>query len=362
MWICRICEHKSGRRGNIIRHMKLVHSIDDRDCKNAYNDSNKTSRIPSCGGSRKDTPVCSNGLQSRMMGSGKQSSEERYSSMISPEPMTELQDGGYLPRHQPRMDEEDELVSNPVNGLYSSEQIENWGNDLRRKKCHILDCVLDTFPDNDSNETSRIPSCGGSRKDTPVCSNGLQSRMMGSGKQSSEERYSSMISPEPMTELQDGGYLPRHQPRMDEEDELGSNPVNGLYSSEQIENWGNDLRRKKRHILDCVLDTFPEHLKTKAKSMCDTLKCKDRLFILPSHEIVIDGEVDRGSNIRDYIMDSLIEPPVPGTPKFTLLEKENERLKCNLAYYEKALAKARGLSRCRKFEIYNRRNCRPLRL
>jgi len=110
------------------------------------------------------------------------------------------------------------------------------------------------------------------------------------------------------------------------------------------------LRRRKCHILDCVLDTFPEHLKTKAKSMCDTLKCKDRLFILPSHEIVIDGEIDRGSNIRDYIMDSIVEPPVPGTPKFTLLEKENERLKRNLAYYEKALARARGLSRCRKFE------------
>ena len=126
--------------------------------------------------------------------------------------------------------------------------------------------------------------------------------------------------------------------------------MDGLYSPEQIENWGNDLRRKKCHILDCVLDTFPEHLKTKAKSMCDTLKCRDRLFILPSHEIVIDGEIDRGSNIRDYIMNSLVEPPVPGTPKFTLLEKENERLKQNLAYYEKALARARGLPRCRKFE------------
>ena len=84
--------------------------------------------------------------------------------------------------------------------------------------------------------------------------------------------------------------------------------------------------------------------------MCDILKCKDRFFILPSHEILIDGEVDRGSNIRDYIMDSLIEPPVPGTPKFRMLEKENERLKRNLAYYEKALARARGVSRCRKFE------------
>ena len=151
-----------------------------------------------------------------------------------------------------------------------------------------------------------------------------------------------------------GGESYRHKDtRMDEEeeeDETRTNPVNGLYSPEQIENWGNDLRRKKCHILDCVLDTFPEHLKTKAKRMCDTLKCKDRLFILPSHEIVIDGEVDRGSNIRDYIMDSLVEPPVPGTPKFTLLEKENERLKRNLPYYEKALARARGLSRCRKFE------------
>ena len=146
----------------------------------------------------------------------------------------------------------------------------------------------------------------------------------------------------------------RHQDTSEEEEEQQQQPLSkpseGLYSSEQIENFGDDMWRKKCHILDCVLDTFPEHLKTKAKSMCDTLKCKDRLFILPSHEIMIDGEIDRGSNIRDYIMDSLIEPAVPGTPKFTLLEKENERLKRNLAYYEKALARARGLSRCRKFE------------
>ena len=84
--------------------------------------------------------------------------------------------------------------------------------------------------------------------------------------------------------------------------------------------------------------------------MCDILKCEDRLFILPSHEILIEGKVDRGSNIRDYIMDLLIVPPKPGTTKFTLLKKENERLKQNLAYCEKTLARARGVSRCRKFE------------
>ena len=137
----------------------------------------------------------------------------------------------------------------------------------------------------------------------------------------------------------------------EEEKEPRTHPVEGIYTPEEIEKFGDDdMTRKKCRILDCVLDTFPEHLKTKAKSVCDTLKCKDRLFILPSHEIVIDGKVDRGSNIRDYIMDSLIEPPVPGTTRFKMLEKENERLKQNLAYVEKALARARGVWRCRKFE------------
>ena len=133
-----------------------------------------------------------------------------------------------------------------------------------------------------------------------------------------------------ITDLQGGGHFPRHDPKMDEEDDE-SDHGDGLYSSDQIE----DMTRKKCHILDCVFDTFPEHLKTKAKSMCDILKCKDRLFILHSHEIIIDGKIDRGSNIRDYIMDSLIEPPKPGTIKFTMLEKENERLKRNLAYTRK---------------------------
>ena len=77
---------------------------------------------------------------------------------------------------------------------------------------------------------------------------------------------------------------------------------------------------------------------------------KTAYLFSPATKILIDGEVDRGSNIRDYIMDSLIEPSMPGTTKFKMLEKENEKLKKNLAYYEKALARARGVSRCRKFE------------
>ena len=104
----------------------------------------------------------------------------------------------------------------------------------------------------------------------------------------SDEIYSSMDSPEQMTSLQNGGHVPRHQARMDEEeDEPRINPVGGLYTREEIDIFGeDDMTRKKCHILDCVLDTFPEHLKAKAKSMCDILKCKDRFFILPSHEII----------------------------------------------------------------------------
>ena len=199
------------------------------------------------------------------------------------------------------------------------------------REVHKID---DPDAQNATKDSNTAVKSDGKDKTTKV-SNVQQPTIIGAGIPLSEH----------ITDLQGGGHFPRHDSRMDEEDDE-SDPGDGLYSSDQIE----DMTRKKCRILDCVLDTFPEHLKTKAKSMCDTLKCKDRLFILPSHEIVIDGKIDRGSNIRDYIMDSLIEPPKPGTTKFTMLEKENERLKRNLAYYEKALARARGVWRCRKFE------------
>ena len=212
-----------------------------------------------------------------------------------------------------------------------------WGNVIRHiREVHKID---DPNAQNATKNSNTGVKSNGKDKTTKV-SNGQQRTIMDAGIPLSEH----------ITDLQNGGHFPRHDLRMDEEDdESRTNPVDGLYASEQIEKF-EDMTRKKCHILDCVLDTFPDHLKTKAKHMCDTLKCKDRLFILSSHEIVIDGKVDRGSNIRDYIMDSLIEPPKPRTTKFTMLEKENERLKQNLAYYEKALARARGLWRYRKFE------------
>ena len=46
-------------------------------------------------------------------------------------------------------EEEEETRTHPVEGLYTSEQID----DMRRKKCRILDCVLDTFPGTSENES-----------------------------------------------------------------------------------------------------------------------------------------------------------------------------------------------------------------
>ena len=60
--------------------------------------------------------------------------------------------------------------------------------------------------------------------------------------------------------------------------EPGTNPDNRQYTTEQIERSGAELKAKKCHILDCVLETIPEHLKAKTKLICDALKCRDHFF------------------------------------------------------------------------------------
>ena len=83
MWICRICDHQASRHGNIIRHLKLVHSIDDRDGKNAYRETGeaitsncKDGRVQTSMDSNEfEQPTFEDGLQSNMTGSGKPLSE-----------------------------------------------------------------------------------------------------------------------------------------------------------------------------------------------------------------------------------------------------------------------------------------------
>ena len=290
MWSCKICSHKTSRRGNIVRHIKLVHGIDDRDGKNATKDSNKAAGMTSYGEDRLET-----------------------------------------------------------------QGIPTYGEDRL--------------------ETLGIATYGEDRLETPACSNGFkqQSGMMGKGIPLSEERYLHRNSPELMIDLQDGGHyekLARHQPRMishqsrmeenedsdkeSEEDSEGDKRYQALpeqeLTEEQIDKIYGDLKAKKRRILDCLLKIIPDHLNTKAKRMCDDLKNKDRLFILPSHEINIDGKTLRGSHIHYLVMHELLKPQTPDCIQFKLLEDKNKTLRFLLKHSVKAYERARGAPICRKFE------------
>ena len=184
----------------------------------------------------------------------------------------------------------------------------------------------------------------------------LQSRMLGSGIPMSEERYTSINSPKRM--LQDGGHygkLPRNQPRIeDSEDSEGDERYTNLHEQElmekQIDTIYGDLKAKKRRILDNVLDRIPDHLQTRAKRICDSLKGKDRLFILPDGALNIDGETLRGSNIHNLVMQELLEPPTPGCIQFKLLEDENKTLEWLLRHIRKEFERERGFPICTKFE------------
>ena len=193
-------------------------------------------------------------------------------------------------------------------------------------------------------------------------SNGLQSRMSGSGILLSEERYPNMNSPKRM--LQDERHSLRQQPRMqeyDEEEEENSedekryqkhyqNLPDQELTEEKIDKIYGDLKAKKRRILDSVLKTIPDHLQTRAKRSCDALKCKDRLFIQPNGCLNIDGKTLCGSHIRRLVMQAVEEPPTHGSIQYKLLEDENKTLRYLLKKQVKALARASGLSRIRKFE------------
>ena len=250
MWICRICDHKAGRRGNIIRHLKLIHSIDDRNGKNVYRENCKDGKAPTSMDSdefEQQTSEVSHGLQSNMSGSGIPLSDIQH-------PKRLLKDERYSHRQEPRRREYDE-----------TEEEED-------------------FED--------------------------------------EKRYQIRYQNLPEQEL----------------------------TEERIDEIYGDLKAKKRRILDSVLKTIPEHLHTRAKRFCDALKCKDRLIILPNGSLNIDGKTLHGSHIHRLIMQEVEEPPTHGSIQYILLEDENKTLRKLLKTQVKALARATGLSRIRKFE------------
>ena len=92
MWRCNLCLLNTSRRGNVVRHIREVHKINDPNAQNATKESN--TGVKSNGNDK--TSKDSNGLQSRMMGAEIPLSEERYPSMNSPERM--LQDSTVIER------------------------------------------------------------------------------------------------------------------------------------------------------------------------------------------------------------------------------------------------------------------------
>ena len=145
MWRCRICEKKTKKRANIVRHLKLIHGIDDIDCKNVIKDTNigvgsyETDR----------SPICSNGLQSRMREKGRPLSEDYREipykvSQLTMEPHTEE-----------KYESKPSSISEMGEHLTESE-FHRLGEQLRNKKSSVLNSVLEMLPDNLKNRAKCI--------------------------------------------------------------------------------------------------------------------------------------------------------------------------------------------------------------
>ena len=73
----------------------------------------------------------------------------------------------------------------------------------------------------------------------------------------------------PCMEQEDSDEYGEHCTEKSSSCQTQSNPVDGLYSREEIERLGAGLRSRKCRILNSVLKTIPNHLKAKAQIVCD---------------------------------------------------------------------------------------------
>ena len=181
--------------------------------------------------------------------------------------------------------------------------------------------------------------------------NGQTSRMTCVGRPLTEE-----------SQLEDRLFI-QQNPCMDQEDygepcpekssssQSQSDPVDGLYTLEEIEKLGAGLRSRKCRILDSVLKTIPDHLKDKAEIVCDALKFRDDVFINPGYELIINGTLIRGSNMCNLIINKLTHPPTSsGSEQFKQIEPEHKLPKYMLARQTKDLERERVVPNRIKFE------------
>ena len=140
MWRCGICEKKTKKRANVVRHLKLVHGIDDIDFKNVIKDTNigvesyETDR----------SPVCSNKLelQSRMTEKGRPLSEDFRE---IPYKVSRLSMEG--PYTEEKYEYEPRSISEMAKHL-TEDDYQRLGEQLRSKKSSILNSVLEIIPEN----------------------------------------------------------------------------------------------------------------------------------------------------------------------------------------------------------------------
>ena len=147
-------------------------------------------------------------------------------------------------------------------------------------------------------------------------------------------------------EKQYGRESHKQQPRMEqdyseEEDKPRINPVDGLYTEEEIEKIRAALKETKCQILDCVLNILPPSLKAEAKQICDITRDNERIWMNDKKEVILDGRVIPKSNICTLIIEKLMKCQSPVNSKQP--EKENKLLKYLLTHQTKALERERGV-------------------
>ena len=74
---------------------------------------------------------------------------------------------------------------------------------------------------------------------------------------------------------------------------------------DDIDRFDYGINDDKCHILDFILDTFPDNLKADAKDICNTLKCRNDILIKHNWVVAVHGYTIRGSNIYTLIMNDV---------------------------------------------------------
>ena len=140
MWRCNLCMREVKKRANLIRHIRLIHKIDDKDGQNASKISNADTDRLSYGGVQSSND--SYRQHSRMMEKGRPLSED-YREI--PYKVSRLNMEGS--QTEEKYESEPSSISEMDEHL-TEDDYQRLGAQLRSKKSSILNSVLDIIPDN----------------------------------------------------------------------------------------------------------------------------------------------------------------------------------------------------------------------